>query len=53
MSKEGFVPGSGWHHVAVSYTFGKPKSITSWVDGKKAPGGVWDMAGETTEPPRE
>lgn len=51
VSKEGFPPGSGWHHIAVSYTFGKPKTITAWVDGKKAAGGVWDMAGETAEPP--
>ncbi len=51
VSKEGFAPGSGWHHIAVSYTFGKPKTITAWVDGKKAGGGTWDMAGETTEPP--
>ncbi|HRJ10298.1 MAG TPA: DUF1553 domain-containing protein [Prosthecobacter sp.] len=51
VSKEGFVPGSGWHHVAVSYSFGKPKTIAAWVDGKKAPGGVWDLGGETTEPP--
>lgn len=51
VAKEGFMPGSGWHHVAVSYSFGKPKSISAWVDGKKAAGGTWDMAGETTEPP--
>ncbi len=51
VSKEGFAPGSGWHHVAVSYTFGKPKTITAWVDGKKAAGGVWDLAGETTAAP--
>lgn len=51
VAKEGFAPGSGWHHIAVSYTFGKPKSITAWIDGKKAAGGTWDMAGETTAPP--
>lgn len=51
VAKEGFTPGSGWHHIAVSYTFGKPKSITAWIDGKKAAGGTWDMAGETTAPP--
>ncbi len=51
VAKEGFNPGSGWHHVAVTYTFGKPKSIAAWVDGKKVPGGSWDMAGETTAPP--
>ena len=51
VAKEGFMAGSGWHHVAVSYSFGKPKSIAAWVDGKKVAGGTWDMAGETTEPP--
>ena len=51
VAKEGFAPGSGWHHIAVSYTFGKLKSVTAWIDGKKAAGGTWDMAGETTAPP--
>lgn len=51
VAKEGFTPGSGWHHVAVSYTFGKPESIVSFVDGKKITAGTWDMAGKTTAPP--
>lgn len=46
----GFKAGSGWHHVAVSYTFGKPESITGWVDGKKI-AGAWDMGGATIKPP--
>lgn len=51
VGKEGFAPGSGWHHVAVSYTFGKPDSLRAFVDGKKVAGGTWDMAGKTAEPP--
>jgi len=51
VAKEGFAAGPGWHHVAVSYTFGKPDSIVSFIDGKKVNGGDWDMAGKTTQPP--
>ncbi len=51
VAKEGFTAGSGWHHVAVTYTFGNPESIVSYVDGKKIKAGTWDMAGKTTEPP--
>ncbi len=49
-SSEGFTAGSGWHHVAVSYIFGKPASITGFVDGKKVTG-TWDMGGKTDKPP--
>lgn len=49
-SSRGFDPGSGWHHVAVTYTFGDPKSIRGWLDGKPLPGS-WDMGGATTEAP--
>lgn len=48
-SEEGFAPG-GWHHVAVTYTFGKPDSIAGFVDGKKVKG-KWDMGGKTDRPP--
>jgi mono/diheme cytochrome c family protein len=41
---------SGWHHVAVSYTFGKPKSVRAVIDGQAVPG-VWDMGGATERPP--
>ncbi len=51
VAAEGFTAGSGWHHVAVTYTFGKPDDITAYVDGKKIKKGTWDMAGKTTEPP--
>jgi len=33
-SDDGFEPGSGWHHVAVTYTFGKPESLRGWLYGE-------------------
>ena len=50
IAEEGFEPG-GWHHVAVTYTFGKPESAFAFVDGKKITKGEWDMAGPTKLPP--
>ncbi len=44
------VPTSGWHHVAVTYTFGKPKSIKGFIDGHET-NGTWDMGGETERAP--
>ena len=49
-SKAGIATGSGWHHVAVTYTFGKPESIQGYVDGV-ATKGVWDMGGATNKAP--
>lgn len=49
-SKAGFGVGSGWHHVAVTYKFGDPKSIRGYIDGQEVKG-AWDMGGETAEPP--
>ena len=49
-SKVGFVVGSGWHHIALSYTFGKPDSIRAYIDGSEVTG-RWDMGGPTTAPP--
>ncbi|MCB1205560.1 MAG: DUF1553 domain-containing protein [Verrucomicrobiae bacterium] len=40
------VPATGWHHLAVVYTFGKKDSLRVLIDGK-ATGGVWDMGGAT------
>jgi len=51
VAKEGFTAGTGWHHIAITYTFGKPDSIVSYVDGKKIKNGTWDMAGKSAEPP--
>lgn len=42
----GFKPGTEWHHVAVTYTFGKPESIRGFLDGTMV-GGDWDMGGAT------
>lgn len=44
------VPVSGWHHVALQYTFGKRGSLRAFIDGRPAPG-VWDMGGDTDLPP--
>jgi len=50
VANEGFAPGTGWHHVAVSYTFGEPDSIRGYVDGQPVTG-TWDFGGPTTKPP--
>lgn len=49
-TKQGFVPGSGWHHVAVTYRFGEPDSIRGYLDGERL-AGRWDMDGPTVQPP--
>lgn len=49
-SDEGFRISSGWHHIAVGYQFGDPKSIRGWIDGQRVEG-VWDMGGATELPP--
>lgn len=48
-SENGFSSG-GWHHVAVTYKFGDPKSIRGYVDGV-ATKGTWDMDGATDRAP--
>jgi mono/diheme cytochrome c family protein len=50
-SDDGFASG-GWHHVAVSYKFGEPKSIRGYVDGEVTKG-KWDMDGETDRAPAQ
>ncbi len=40
------VPATGWHHLAVVYTFGRKDSLRVLIDGK-ATDGVWDMGGAT------
>lgn len=47
---EGIVEDGGWHHVAVTYTFGEPESVRGYVDGKPVKG-VWDAGGATDKPP--
>ncbi|MCA8996937.1 MAG: DUF1553 domain-containing protein [Planctomycetaceae bacterium] len=46
----GFPVGTGWHHVAIAYRFGDPKSIRGWVNGEPT-SGSWSYGGETREPP--
>lgn len=41
---------SGWHHVAISYEFGKPGSIRGWIDGHPSEG-TWDVDGPTKDTP--
>lgn len=50
VSDLGFPPGTGWHHLAVSYRFGDAKSITGWIDGIETKGS-WDMGGATDRAP--
>lgn len=40
------LPASGWHHLALTYTFGEKDSLVVLIDGKPT-GGVWDMGGAT------
>lgn len=40
------VPTSGWHHLAIVYTYGKKDSLRATIDGKPTDG-VWDMGGAT------
>ena len=49
-SSLGFELDGLWHHVAVTYEFGKPKSIRGYVDGKQV-AGSWDIGGPTTAAP--
>ena len=49
-SQAGFLPDSGWHHVAVTYLFGQPESIRGYLDGKEVPG-EWDYGGPTAAAP--
>lgn len=49
-SKEGFTVDKGWHHVAVTYEFGKADSLVGYVDGRSV-SGVWDLGGATDRAP--
>lgn len=44
------IPSTGWHHLALTYTFGNGKSLTAWIDGREVKG-RWDMGGATDLPP--
>jgi mono/diheme cytochrome c family protein len=47
---EVIIPYTGWRHIAVIYTFGKPDSVRAYIDGK-ATMGSWDMGGPTDSAP--
>jgi len=49
-STDGFSPDEGWHHAAVTYTFGKADSVRGYIDGHEVKG-VWDMDGATDRAP--
>ncbi len=50
IAAEGFEPGTGWHHVAISYTFGEKDSLRGYVDGRPVDG-TWDLGGATAATP--
>ncbi len=50
VSVPGFEPNSGWHHVAVTYTFGKPESLRGYINGEEVEG-FWDYGGASTQAP--
>jgi hypothetical protein len=47
---DGEITASGWHHVAIVYTFGNAKSLRAYLDGEVS-SGVWDMGGATDRGP--
>lgn len=47
---DGFKADGSWHHVAVTYTFGKGDSIKGYIDGKPL-AGKWDYGGTTNDGP--
>ncbi|MHC4878909.1 MAG: DUF1553 domain-containing protein [Planctomycetota bacterium] len=49
-SSDGFTVDGNWHHVAVTYEFGKADSLRGYVDGQPVDG-VWDIKGATSKPP--
>lgn len=49
-SRSGFLPATGWHHVALTYQFGTPESARGWIDGSPTTGN-WDLAGPTRRQP--
>ncbi|MEZ5385224.1 MAG: DUF1553 domain-containing protein [Prosthecobacter sp.] len=44
------MPLQGWHHIVLTYTFGKPESIKGYIDGRPTDG-VWDAGGATDRAP--
>ncbi len=50
-ANQGLLPDGSWHHVAITYTFGKPESIRAYLDGREITKGTWDYAGPTKQAP--
>ncbi|MCA9058384.1 MAG: DUF1553 domain-containing protein [Planctomycetaceae bacterium] len=44
------IPATGWHHVALQFTFGQSDSLKAWLDGR-AVTGKWSESGPTDLPP--
>jgi hypothetical protein len=50
-TSDAFVPDDGgWHHVAVTYTFGEADSLRGYIDAEQV-SGKWDMGGKTDKAP--
>ncbi|WP_075089850.1 LamG domain-containing protein [Verrucomicrobium spinosum] len=45
-----FQTDTGWHHLAVTYTFGKKDSLRGYIDGVEIKG-AWDLGGATDAGP--
>ena len=50
-SESAFAVGSGWHYVAVTYTFGQKDSLRGYIDGKEVKGKWEGYGGATDEGP--
>ncbi len=50
-SEPAFAVGSGWHYVAVIYTFGQKDSLRGFIDGKEVKGKWEGYGGATDEGP--
>ncbi|QDV48272.1 DUF1553 domain-containing protein [Gimesia fumaroli] len=49
-SKGAGISARNWHHLALTYTFAKKKSLKAYIDGKSV-SGKWDVGGDTTRTP--
>ncbi|MBI3879538.1 MAG: DUF1553 domain-containing protein [Verrucomicrobia bacterium] len=49
-SETGFPTGGGWHHLALTYTFGKGDSLRGYIDSVPVTG-TWDMGGKSDAAP--
>ncbi len=49
-SGSGIGVSDGWHHIGITYTFGKTGTISGYIDGKPV-SGKWDEAGDTAARP--